>query len=248
VYDSGEVDGTALRFSTVDLGPEAMRYSIRAWDDAGKLVTHQITTIAQEEIAGLDFDTIGAGFKFASGEIDLSGNTKITGTSGGEALWVVPVAATTGVRIDAAALTSTWDALEIDMGIGGSDGAQALEVQRGSSDRTAQINADGSAWFQDDNKPLPEFLPIAFGSIAADGTVGAGSGNFSCSLSGGIYKITVVGHDASWPEYSMVVTSYNLFPTLATVWYSSDEFWVAQRDELNDTDITGPFSFVIYQN
>jgi hypothetical protein len=73
VHDSGMVEGSVVRFSTLDLGPETMRYSIRAWDDAETLVTHQITTIAQTEIASLDFDTIEVGFKFAADTIDLDG-------------------------------------------------------------------------------------------------------------------------------------------------------------------------------
>jgi hypothetical protein len=84
----------------------------------------------------------------------------------------------------------------------------------GSTDRTAQINADGEAWFQDENKPLPKFLPIAFGSVNSNGTVAGGSGNFSVTLSSSVYKITVTGHTIAWPDYSVVATSHNIIPTV----------------------------------
>jgi hypothetical protein len=250
VHDSGMVEGSVVRFSTLDLGPETMRYSIRAWDDAETLVTHQITTIAQTEIASLDFDTIEVGFKFAADTIDLDGNTVVTGASGDPALEVIPAASTWGIRVDATLLTGAQDAIEIEMGVGGDPGAQAIEIQRGSgsTDRTAQINADGEAWFQDENKPLPKFLPIAFGSVNSNGTVAGGSGNFSVTLSSSVYKITVTGHTIAWPDYSVVATSHNIIPTVPYIWMQSGEAWVTQRDVFNDNDVTGTFHFVIYEN
>jgi hypothetical protein len=100
--------------------------------------------------------------------IDLTGTRRSPVRAAAIPLWSChPVAATTGASGSTPPPSRRpGTPLEIDMGIGGSDGAQAIwrSKRSGSSDRTAQINADGSAWFQDDNKPLPEFLPIAFGS------------------------------------------------------------------------------------
>lgn len=249
VHDSGMVEGSVVRFSTLDLGPETMRYSIRAWDDAETLVTHQITTIAQTEIASLDFDTIEVGFKFAADTIDLDGNTVVTGAAGDDDLKVVAAGGTGGaaLSIDGSAIISSYDALEIDMGSMGDDKANAIEIQRGGT-LTAQVDADGEAWFVNSNQTIPRFLPIAFGSVNSDGTVAGGSGNFSVTLTTGVYKITVTGHDIAWPDYSVVATSHNIIPTVPYIWMQSDEAWVTQRNVFNDTDTTGPFHFVIYEN
>jgi hypothetical protein len=104
------------------------------------------------------------------------------------------------------------------MGVGG-DRRRAgnLEVQRGfgidatAPPRSTPTEQPGS---RTTNKPLPEFLPIAFGSVNSNGTVAGGSGNFSVTLSSSVYKITVTGHTIAWPDYSVVATSHNIIPTV----------------------------------
>lgn len=252
VWTSGRISGNATVWPADASADGRYRFSVKGWDRQGALVTHQVTTKGLVDIADISFDAIPAGTKILGpNEIDLDGDVIVNAT-GGPGLEIEAGSATaTVVRIDAPGHNDTWDALEIDMS-GADDGAQAIEIQRGPSvgDRTVQINADGTAWFQDSGRVLPAFLPICFGYVASGGTVGSGSGNWSVSLEGGsspFYVIDCPG-DFSFSENTAVATVTDASsPYWAVVGFTGTNAAVTIFNSSGNR-VQQDFYFVIYDN
>jgi len=212
VWTSGRLSGSAVVWPTDGAEGDRFRFSVKGWDRQGVLVTHQVTVKSLTPIVDITFDNIAAGTDFMPGpsEIDLDGDVIINAT-GTPALEIERGStAGTTLRVDATGLGSNYDAIEIDVGTTGSASSQAIEIGRGPlfADRTAAINGDGSAWFQDESRTLPVFLPICFGYVNSTGTMGSGSGNWTVSLAGGAspyYAIDCPG-EFSYTENTAVAT------------------------------------------
>lgn len=248
VWTSGRVSGNAVVWPVADLDNESYRFSIKGWDRQETLVTHQVTTKNLAPIVDITFDNIPDDTKIlAAGEIDLDGNVNVNGVAADALTVATGVTSGAGIRIEAYNHVVGQDALEIEMG-GSSVIAQAIEVQRNES-AVASVNADGSAWFEDNDRVLPDFLPIAFGFVSGDGTLTSSSGNVAVTWNAGSsrYEITITGYPYAYQEMTTLVTpsGYNQ-RTFRTGQISSSllvYFW-----DSTGTPALSQFGFVTYAN
>jgi hypothetical protein len=251
VWTSGRVSGSAVVWSTDAEQKGRYRFSIKGWDRQGGLVTHQVTTKGLSDIAAIDFSQFPAGTSIEGGssDITLDGDVIVNGAGPDSMVVVSGAGSGAALRIDADSLTGgNEDALEIEMGSDGPDTTQAIEVQRGESSITAQVRADGSAWFQDSDKPLPAFLPIAFGVIADSGAVVSGSGNFSCTWNAASerYEITITGYSYDISDFVTVATpvSTGVFRSIISSTVSGD--LLIRPKDVNGNTVQERFHFVTY--
>lgn len=89
-------------------------------------------------------------------------------------------------------------------------------------------------------------IPIAYGSVAADGSVSSGTGNFAAARQGaGVYDVTVNGHTYSNTAYVVTITPVSNGPRMTAVADPGAAFRVNvwnQAGTLTDT----PFHFTIW--
>lgn len=105
------------------------------------------------------------------------------------------------------------DMIELIVDPSSSNGAQFLEMQRGTS-IVAAINTDGSAEFKsvefEDGSVQTTAAkgPIAYGSVNSAGTATSGSGNFTVTWEAAQnrYRISITGENYLFSNYATVVT------------------------------------------
>lgn len=92
-------------------------------------------------------------------------------------------------------------------------------------------------------------VPIAYGNVAAAGTVLGGTGNFTVSrLTTGIYEITVGGENiTSTATYFFSAVPLSANPQFATAYPFSGVLRVETFDGISDSNQDGIFSFVVYK-
>jgi hypothetical protein len=249
LWTSNRVAGNTVNWQAALEGSVSFRFSIKGWDQSNTLVTHQITTKVVNPISNISFDSIPADTKIlGAGEIDLDGPTNVNGTLIADSFYTHEFrdssVGNNTVTIEADN-NSASDLLELVM-VDGSATGQFIEFQEGTT-AVGQINADGSAWFQNSTQQIPAFLPVAFGFIEADGTVASSSGNISSTWTGARYEISITGHTYFYNDYTTLVTLSNL--AMGTTRASSGEGDLFVY-VLNNAGIPSQasFQFVTYKN
>ena len=90
-------------------------------------------------------------------------------------------------------------------------------------------------------------VPIAYGNVRADGTVAAGTGNFTVDKLGYAYDITVNGESINTENY-IITSQAQLFYQETVLSVANDGILrILISDDASTTNIGGPFYFIIYK-
>jgi len=109
---------------------------------------------------------------------------------------------------------------------------------------------------QEVNRPAQgstDLIPVAYGSIRADGTIVSGSGNFTCTYSGTYtnYEITITGETYSNDDYTTVVTPVNAGSPVVRIpvtrQTSSSGHLLVYIWNLSGNRVQSDFSFIVYK-
>ncbi|HLG41139.1 MAG TPA: hypothetical protein VI461_15765, partial [Chitinophagaceae bacterium] len=94
-------------------------------------------------------------------------------------------------------------------------------------------------------------LPIAWGNVAADGTVylGSSSGNFTVThtVGSGFYQVAITGESYQFQTYSAIITPVSSgAPRIATTGSGGGQLQVYMWD-ITGADVDSQFNFVVYK-
>ncbi len=251
LWSSNRIAGNSVVWQADLEDGASFRFSIKGWDRTDTLVTHQVTTKGVSSITNISFDNVPINTKFlGAGDIDLDGPTNVNGTLTADSFdthqFLDSSVGNNTVKIEADN-NSASDLLEMIM-VAGSATGQFIEFQEGAT-TVGQINADGSAWFQNSTQQIPAFLPIAFGFINSDGSVASSSGNITSTWSGTLnrYQITISGHTYFFNDYTTQVTPSGAADSTTRTGSSSGNLLVNIYNS-SGTSIQSSFQFVTFFN
>lgn len=244
VWSSSKINGSRVVWEASVGAGESLRFSVKGWDQNEVLVTHQVTTKILTPIQDITFDNIPTNTTmFGVNDINLDGDTIVTGD-----LTVNHDGSSNALRI-ASAMTGAgtlYELIELEAA-GSTTNASFIEFQNGAI--MAQIQIDGTAWFQNSTQKLPAFLPIAFGHIQIDGSVSSSSGNFTCvwNATSNRYEITIAGHTYYYNNYSTMVTPSGSGPNTVRTDSAGGKLYVYVYDA-GGAPVQHFFQFVSYFN
>lgn len=243
VWSSSKINGSQVVWEADIAAGQSLRFSVKGWDQNEVLVTHQVTTKILTPIQDISFDNIPTNTKiFGVNDIDLDGDTIVTGD-----VTVNHDGSSNALRI-ASAMTGAgtlFELIELEAA-GTTTNASFIEFQ--NSGIKAQIQVDGSAWFQNSTQRLPAFLPIAFGYVEANGSVASSSGNVTCVWNAALlrYEISIPGHTYWYNNYSTMVTPGSSWARTRTSSVGGDLLVYIQNT--SGSGIQHSFQFVSYFN
>jgi len=252
IFDSGKISGHAVRWNADLEGSMRYRISVQGWNAENELLVHHIKSTTGAAILAVNFDTIPTGLKLLGpgGPIVLDGDVNVNGgidiVSGLENTITDTSPAANTLSISALTDNPGRDILEIDALA--SLSGQYMEFESDGGGIEHQINIGGEAWFGDQSRPLPAFLPIAFGFVESDGSIASGSDTFSAVWNAGSsrYELTFPGYTYFYNNFTTIISPSPSSRICATN-SSGGVLWVTCYTTAGTPTATG-FQFVTYFN
>lgn len=129
----------------------------------------------------------------------------------------------------------------------GSSPAQFIEMNKGTN-TIIQLNTDGTLMTPSRTGPA-NMLPIAYGNIAADGTINSATSNVSNVIvsSTGNYTLNITGETININDYIVVVNSINSSSTNISWGNMGSNLRIYVKDIGTNSYTAGSFNFIIYK-
>jgi hypothetical protein len=136
-----------------------------------------------------------------------------------------------------------WDNTNNRLGIGTASPTSTLDVN-------GNIELNSTAYKITRGSGTADLIPVAYGSVQANGTIDAGTNNFTVAwnTTNNFYEITISGESYSFAGYTTVVTPVgSTTPRFATTNAAISKLVVRIFDSSGST-VQNYFHFIVYQN